>query len=103
MGIHSGTISKINYQKKIKPLIKYYGFINTSNYTHFKLDDYRITFDDSDKNNYSRRYYFFKIVKENSGRLTYYSGWNVDEFVKSIKDNLIHIKRKNIISDILNG
>lgn len=33
MGIHSGTISKINYQKKIKPLLKYYGFINTSNYT----------------------------------------------------------------------
>lgn len=101
MGIHSGTISKINYQKKLKPLLKYYGF-TTKNYTRFVLDNYRIIFDDSDKTNFQRRYYFFKITKENSGRITYYNGWNVDEFVKSIKDNLIHIKRKNIISDILN-
>ena len=99
--IRSGMIAKNDYQKKLKPLLKYYGFI-TTNYTRFTLNEYRIIFDDSDKTNYQRQYSFEKIVKEGSGIINYYNGYRVTELIESIKVNLIHIDRKIKIGKILN-
>lgn len=95
-----GHIPKGDYQKKIKPLIKKYGFI-TKNYTYFKLENYRLEFID-DLSDYSREYHFHKLIhQQNPIRL--YIGYSSSYLVEAIEKEMVFYNRKYKINNLLNS
>ncbi len=89
-------LDKSRYQRKIKPIIKLYGFI-TKNYTCFKLENYRIEFVDKD---YQREYYFYSVHPHKNGE-RFYRGYNVDGFVNAINTEMKSFLRRKKIENIL--